>query len=228
MGTKPKARNEDKMNTLKLIAVLGLGALVSACGNVPDIASRNAPFETTGVALIAPSAQTQLPQSMRVSAISVRVPRNLKVSEANVYYPRADIVWRGDPIGDRHAQIQSIFETAFASGTKDMAGVADVTLDVEIVRFHSVTEKTRYTVGGVHNMLFRLTVRSAATGEALAPAREIQANLPAFGGRQAIEAERRGQTQKVRVTGYLAQVIRQELAKPTVTDEPRTFAFRAK
>lgn len=215
------------MNTLKLITVLGLGALVSACSNVPDIASRNAPFETTGPVLATPAGQTQLPQSMRVTAINVRVPSNLKVSEANVYYPRADIVWRGDPIGDRHAQIQSIFETAFAQGTRDMAGVADVILDVEVVRFHSVTEKTRYTVGGVHNMVFRLTVRSTATGLALAPARDIQANLPAFGGSHAIEAERRGQTQKVRVTGYLAQVIRQELQKPTVDDAPRKLAFRA-
>ena len=204
------------MKTLKIIAALGLGALVTACGNVPDIASRNAPFETTGTVLAAPAVQAQLPQSMHVTEINVRVPRTLKVSEANVYYPRADLVWRGEPIGDRHAQIQSIFETAFASGTKDMAGAAPVILDVEIVRFHSVTEKTRYTVGGVHNIVFRLIVRSATTGLALAPAREIEANLPAFGGRQAIEAERRGQTQKVRVTGYLAQVIRQELEKPTV------------
>ncbi|MGC1496692.1 MAG: DUF6778 family protein [Sulfitobacter sp.] len=216
------------MKTLKLIAALGLGALVSACGNMPDIASRNAPFEATGLAAAAPYAQTQLPQSMRVTAVHVRVPSNLTVSEANVYYPRADLVWRGEPIGDRHAQIKSIFETAFTHGTKDMAGDADVTLDVEILRFHSVTEKTRYTVGGVHNMEFRLTVRSATTGLALAPARDIEANLPAFGGGQAVEAERRGQTQKVRVTGYLAQVIRQELEKPTVPNADGSQAFAAR
>ncbi|MGJ8615586.1 MAG: DUF6778 family protein [Sulfitobacter sp.] len=216
------------MNTLKMIAVLGLGALVSACGNMPDIASRNAPFETTEPVLAAPATQSQLPQSMHVTEINVLVPRSLKVSEANVFYPRADIVWRGDPIGNRHAQIQSIFETSFATGTKDMKGATAVILDVEIVRFHSVTEKTRFTVGGVHNMEFLLTVRSASTGLALAPARQIEANLPAFGGRQAMEAERRGQTQKVRVTGYLAQVIRQELQKSTVPDGTGTLAFRAK
>jgi len=202
------------MNILKLITLLGLGTLVSACGSVPDIASRNAPFETTSAVLAGPEGQAQLPQAMRVTAINVRVPRTLKVSEANVFYPRADIVWRGDPIGDRHAQIQSIFETAFAQGTSDMTGPVDVILDVEIVRFHSVTEKTRYTVGGVHNMEFRLTAFNAVTGLPLAPTRQIEANLPAFGGAQAIAEERRGQTQKVRVTGYLAQVIRQELQKP--------------
>jgi len=76
-------------------------------------------------------------------------------------------------------------------------------------------------------MEFRLTVRSAATGLALAPARDIEANLPAFGGGQALDAERRGQTQKVRVTGYLAQVIRQELEKSAVPDATGTLAFRA-
>lgn len=216
------------MKTLKLVMALGLGALVSACGTVPDIASRNAPFEVNSTAFAASAVQPQLPQAMRVTKINVSVPRTLQVSEANSYYPRADIVWRGDPIGDRYVQIQSIFENAFAQGTKDMAGATDVTLDVEIVRFHSVSEKTRYTVGGVHNMEFRLTVRSAASGLALAPARNIEANLPAFGGRQAIEAERRGQTQKVRVTGYLAQVIRKELENPSVPNEPGVFAFRAK
>ena len=209
------------MKTLKVIAALGLGALVSACGSVPDIASRNAPFEVAPQrslqqASLAYQSQRELPQSMRVSAINVRVPNTLKVSEANVYYPRADIVWRGEPIGDRHAQIKAIFEEAFLNGTRDMAGEADVVLDVEIIRFHSVTEKTRYSVGGVHNMEFNLTVRSAATGLALAPTRRVEANLPAFGGNQAIQAEQRGQTQIVRVKGYLAQVVRQELAKPTV------------
>lgn len=216
------------MKTLKLITALGLGILVSACGNTPDIASRNAPFESTSPVLSAPYVQSQLPQSMTVTEINVRVPRNLKVSEANSYYPRADIVWRGDPIGDRYSQIEQIFKTAFASGTQDMAGEANVILDVQITRFHSVTEKTRFSVGGVHNMNFLLTVRSAATGLALAPTREVEANLPAFGGSQAMAAERRGQTQKVRVTGYLAQVIRQELEKPSVAQEQGSIAFLAK
>lgn len=214
------------MKTLKVIAAIGLGALVSACSSVPDIASRNAPFEATpqlAFQQVAPDAQPQmaLPQSLKVSAINVRVPGTLKVSEANVYYPRADIVWRGEPIGNRHAQVQKIFEQAFLNGTRDMQGISDVVLDVEVTRFHSVTEKTRYSVGGVHNMEFNLTVRSAATGLPLAPTRQVEANLPAFGGKQALDADRRGQTQIVRVSGYLAEVIRQELAKPSVATAPK-------
>ncbi len=217
------------MKTVKLIGALGLGALVAACGSMPDVASRNAPFEqvTTGP-LVQPAAlrETQLP-AMHVSAINVTAPRSLKVSEANVYYPRADIVWRGDAMGDRHQQIESIFKTAFAAGTRDMQGATDVVLDVQILRFHSVTEKTRYSVGGVHNMRFRLTVRDAATGATVIPTREVEANLKAFGGSQAIAAERRGETQKVRVTGYLAQVIRDELAKPAADPAPKRLAFLA-
>ncbi|GLT09842.1 hypothetical protein GCM10007928_20740 [Sulfitobacter porphyrae] len=209
------------MKTLKIIAAIGLGALVSACSSVPDLASRNAPFEATPQLAFqqpAPGAggQMVLPQSLQVTAINVRVPESLKVSEANLFYPSADIVWRGEPIGNRHAQVQKIFEQAFLHGTKDMNGTVDVVLDVEVTRFHSVTEKTRYSVGGVHNMEFKLTVRSAETGLPLAPTREVEANLRAFGGKQAIDADRRGQTQKVRVSGYLAQVIRQELARPSV------------
>lgn len=207
------------MNTLKIIAALGLGALVSACSTVPEVASRNASFAqiTPGFSQSAAPVQDVLARDMKVTAINVTVPRSLSVSEANSYYPRADIVWRGDPMGDRHSQIQQIFQTAFAEGTQPLQGKVNVVLDVEIVRFHSVTEKTRYTVGGIHNMEFLLVVRRADTGEVLMAPRQVEANLPAFGGKRAVEEDRLGQTQKVRITGYLSQVIRQELEKQTVT-----------
>ena len=203
------------MKIIKIVAALGLGALVTACSSVPEVASRNASFTqlTPGFSESAEPRQGALAKDMRVSAINVSVPRSLSVSEANSYYPRADIVWRGDPIGDRHSQIQKIFENAFAEGTKPLQGQTDVVLDVEIVRFHSVSEKTRSSVGGVHNMEFNLTVRRADTGAVLQAPRRIEANLPAFGGKRAVEEERKGQTQKVRVTAYLSQVIRQELEK---------------
>ncbi len=112
------------MKTLKLMIALGLGALVSACGAMPDVASRNAPFETIPEQTL--SAQTtdsalQFAQSaqgaIRVSEVNVNIPRTLKVSESNVYYPRGDIVWRGDPIGDRYEQIEAIFQSAAYNGT---------------------------------------------------------------------------------------------------------------
>ena len=209
------------MRTLKLITALGLSVLVAACGSSSDIASRNVPFEVLPQSgQLEASTLAPAPRSLRVEQVNVDVPRSLKVTEANVYYPRGDIVWRADPIGDRHTQVKSIFEVAAFNGTKDMDGVRPVVVDLQVQRFHSLSERTRATIGGVHNMHFRMTVRDARTGAPIAPARDIEANLPAYGGNQAIQAERRGQTQKVRVTGYLAQVIRQQLENPTV-DAPK-------
>ncbi|WP_152466502.1 DUF6778 family protein [Sulfitobacter sp. THAF37] len=215
------------MKTVKVFAAIGLAALVSACGAMPDVASRNVPLEMTPVpgqntaSIAQPQTQITPTRNLRVTRIDVRVPDSLSVSEANHYYPVADIVWRGDPLGDRHAQVQHIFEAALANGTRDLSGETDAVLDVEVTRFHSVTEKTRYSVGGVHNMEFKLTVLSAETGLPLGPTRVVETNLKAYGGKKAIEAESRGQTQKVRVTGHLAQVIRQELARPADAEAPK-------
>ncbi|MGC1506159.1 MAG: DUF6778 family protein [Sulfitobacter sp.] len=206
----------------KIAVAMVLGTSLAACSNIPDITSRNAPFEPVSGAATPVAASVsqarQMPPSTKqlpvsITAINVNVPRTLTASEANRYYPKADIVWRGDPIGDRHVQIAQIIDTAFHTGTADMSGPTGVVLDVEVVRFHSVTEKARYSVGGVHNIVFKLTVRRATTGEALGQTRLIKADLPALGGSAAIEADRNGQTQKVRVSDFLAQTIRQELAR---------------
>ncbi len=149
-----------------------------------------------------------------VNEITVRVPRTLKVSERNVYLPRADIVWRGDPIGDRYAQVQKIFETALRRGVADLKGPIRVDLDVQVRRFHALTEKARYTIGGVHAITFDLAIKDPETGELLVPVRRIRADLEAFGGQQAILADARGETQKVRITNHLAEVIRAELSNP--------------
>lgn len=215
------------MKTLRLITALGLGGLMAACGAAPDITSRNAPFEAaqleTGQPKLAfqqegtaPTPAAALPQALNVADITIRVPQTLTVSEANGYYPRADIVWRGDNLGNRHQQVKAIFENAFAEGTRGMNSGKPVTLDVQLVRFHSLTERARERVGGVHNMEFFLTVYDAETGTALIPPRRVEANLPALGGVAAIEAVQRGQTQKVRVSTYLSMVIQQELRKRPV------------
>ena len=216
------------MKFLKLISALGLGALVSACGST-NIASRNAPFEAV------PTTQTQaatqqsnfaasqsgglsVPQQILnqidVVGINVLVPQTLRVSEANRYYPSGDIVWREDPIGNRHAQVKAIFAAALENGTAAMQGPVPVVLDVRVERFHALTEKARYTVGGVHSIRFSLVIRDAQTGAAMGEPRVVKADLDAFGGQQAILAEARGQTQKVRISAHLAEVIRQELSRP--------------
>jgi hypothetical protein len=151
---------------------------------------------------------------VHVTAVRVQVPRSLEVSEANRYLPRGDIVWRGDPIGDRYAQVEAIFQDAMERGTAQIDGPVPVVLNIRLVRFHALTEKARYTVGGVHNIIFDLALSDPATGELVTPVRRVQADLDGFGGQQALRAEAAGQTQKVRITAHLAEVIRQELTRP--------------
>jgi|TARA_B110000879_G_scaffold211195_1_gene303156 hypothetical protein len=198
-------RLEDNMKTLKLIIMLGLGSLVSACATV-DTASRNAHFEPQQ-----PEYASTLP-SVRVGEINVLVPQSLKVSERNSYYPGGDIVWRSDAIGNRHQQVKAIFDTALAQGTAPMDGLLPIRLDIRVERFHALTEKARYTTGGVHSVTFAMQIRDLATGAAIGKARLVKADLDGFGGRQALRAEARGLTQKIRITNHLAEVIRQELA----------------
>lgn len=206
------------MKPMKLIAALSFAALIAGCATT-DTASRNAPFDTpkasaasTAQAVDGQSIFEATAPSWNVQRVNVTVPETLVVSEANSYYPSGDIVWRGDPAGDRHAQVKAIFETAMARGTSDMNAGQPVILDVQVLRFHALTEKTRYTIGGIHSISFGVTLRDANSGALLGESRVVKADLRGFGGQQAIDAERAGLTQKVRITDHLAKVIEAELA----------------
>ncbi len=195
------------MMMIRLIAGLCLALGLSACGDA-GLATRNAPLPTLGMGVDAPQAVTR---NYRVTGMAFQAPSTIKISEGGGYYPFSDVVWRGDPKGDRIAQIAAIFQTAVDRGTADMTGARPVTLDIGLLRFHGVTERTRFSVGGVYNVVFMLTVRDAASGAVIEPARKIVANLSAPGGTAAIMAEQAGQTEKVRVTDYLTYVLRDEL-----------------
>ncbi|MGB7241925.1 MAG: DUF6778 family protein [Sulfitobacter sp.] len=188
---------------LKLITALALGLLLTGCGIGGGGASR---AEKNQPAVAYPP--------LRVVEINVTVPRSLEVSEANRYYPGGDIVWREDPYGDRHAQVQAIVQDAMETGTAGMTGASAVTLDVEVLRFHALTQKARFTTGGVHSLTLAYVVRNAKTGEPLAPRRVFSSDLKAFGGEEAIAAMQRGETQKVRITAHMARAIREELTVP--------------
>lgn len=208
------------MTVKKAILILGLALSVSAC-SVLDLPTRNTPFEavsedysdTEATPEVAVSTVDQVPP-VRVNKVSVVVPTSLAVSEANSYLPKGDIVWREDPIGDRHKQVQKIVETAMKQGVADLKGRVPVDIEVEVLKFHALTEKARYTTGGVHGLSFRLSIKDAKTGELVVPVRDVRADLKAFGGTQALVAQAAGQTQKVRITNHLAEVIYLELTDP--------------
>ncbi|WP_104019319.1 DUF6778 family protein [Roseovarius nitratireducens] len=191
------------MYLVRLIAALMLGLGLSACASV-ETATRNAPLDAPA---LRPAAV-----SLDVQEVRVRVPRSLRVSEANRYLPGGDIVWREDPPGDRHAQVAAILEQGLERGVAALpVGVVPVVLDVELTKFHALSEKARYTFGGVHAIQFTYTLRDPETGVALTEPKFVKADFKALGGQKAIAAERRGITQKVRITGQLANVILAEL-----------------
>lgn len=191
--------------TTGIALIMGL----TACGSAGTVA-RYAPLTTDVVT----SETVSIPRDYNVVDIRVNVPETLEVSEANRYLPVADIVWRGDPYGNRYEQIEAIFETGMTRGAAQLTGSRDVIVDIEVIKFHSLTEKTRYSFGGVHNIKFSMTVRDAETGVVIEEPHIVSANLDGFGGKQAIEADRIGQTQKVRITDHLSRVIVQELSTP--------------
>ncbi len=211
------------MNVIRLLAALSVVAFVSACAGQNDTArlqhvDPQIP-DVDVVSFVDPSELDAIAQEvarpvtlpLRVDAMTIVVPRTLQVSEANRYLPAGDIVWREDPPGDRRDQVRAIFETAFATGTQAMTEGTPVSLYVQVMRFHALTEKARYSVGGVHSIKFGLAVRDLETGRLVGTPRIVEADLNAFGGRAALAAERRGQTQKARITAHLAQVIQDEL-----------------
>jgi hypothetical protein len=197
------------MTVFRTAFALMLALGLSACGSY-DLSTRNASPEEA----LKTADAVQTLASINVVEARITVPRSLRVSEANSYYPSGDIVWRGDAYGDRHAQIEAILNDSMAIARNGHAGRTPAVVEITLKRFHSLTEKTRYSVGGVHSIRFDLTLRDPKTGAALAPTREIRADLKEYGGDRAMEAERQGLTQKLRVTRHLANVFRSELEHP--------------
>lgn len=207
-------------NPYALAAVLAL----SACAG-GEVSSRSAatPVPLTDAAQPAPTMILARPL-YDVRAVNVTVPRTLKVSEANMFFPIADIVWRGDPRGDRYAQVQALVTAALAEGTATMHSGPAVTVDVEMRRFHSLTEKAKFTTGGVHSIRFLLTVKDAATGEVIDGPRLVNADFEAWGGQRALEAAAQGVTDKVSITRHLKSVILRELSTPVTMPVPALVA----
>ena len=203
------------MKAIRILAGLALAFGLSACVS-SDPASRMAVSPANDLSIGAKdqaAAQLRVPQ-FTVAEVRVTVPRALKVSEANLYYPIADIVWRGEAPGDRHQQVQAIFDEALATGTAGMQKGPAVIVEAVVTRFHSLTEKTRYTIGGTHSLRYDLTLRDAATGQIIDGPRRVVADVKGAGGQRAIEEEQAGRTQRVVIVEALAASIRREMSVP--------------
>ncbi len=214
---------------IRMITPVFLALALSACAPQPETTRGSMSMPSQLPTLDASSAlgaETVMQSQYDVQQVIVSVPRKLQVSEANTFLPAADIVWRGDVLGDRHQQVQAIVQDAMMRGTASMHRGPKVVVEVEITRFHALTEKTRFTVGGTHSMHFLLTVRDAETGAILAPTRLVNADVKASGGAKAMAEDAAGRTQKVVVTERLAQVIRRELSVPVQNLAPDMLVSR--
>jgi hypothetical protein len=154
-----------------------------------------------------PAAQSA---AWRLSGVEVTAPRTLVVSEAEVFIPKADIVWREDPsTGNRYEQVERIMETAIAEGARGLKGSRPVTIQATMTRFHAMTFKAETQApGGVHDVEFNLQVRDARTGEVLFGPEHVEASFPAMTGAQMARARVAGQSQKSQITAHVARTIR--------------------
>ena len=191
----------------KIYASLAMLVLLAACSGGLD----------NGLNILAvpqgdprPVDVTALPP-MRVTSWQVSVPETLSVSEANGIKPVADIVWRGDRFGDRHAQVSDIVNDGLARAARRINGNLPVVLIVDVERFHAVTERTRYAYSGKHEIRFGLQINNADTGAIIVPRYLDDITFRAYGGYEALDAERRGITQKSRILDQIEQRVYQEL-----------------
>lgn len=162
-----------------------------------------------------------------VDGVDITVPASLVVSEANLFFPNADIVWRADPLGDRYAQVKSVLEEGFAAGVAAMDSGPKAVVAIRLERFHALTEKARFSVGGVHDIVVVMMVKDASTGEVLEGPRRVEVAIRASGGDKAIAEDAAGNTQRVVIVAGLAEAIRRHLALvPVGIETKRKGLFR--
>lgn len=165
--------------------------------------------------------------SLNLTSWEVVVPRSLTTSEANLIKPRVNLLWQEEAPGDRYAQVKTIIEEGVSRAAKRLKGTRDVTVQLVVRRFHAQTPKVRYTFGGEHELEFDLTIIDAKTGAALVPSYFVDATFPAFGGEQAVAADRAGITQRMRIIDQIEVRLVQELTGapraniPDVVGTPR-------
>ncbi len=152
-----------------------------------------------------------LTYNWRVVDVQAVAPRTLTTTVANTQMPDVDIIWRGDGPGDVYAQVEKIIEEAMARAvtrfTPSIKGSRPVVIHAEVVQFHSLTERARSNIGGIHNTDLILTVLDANTGELLAGPAAIEADVKAYGGAAADRAVAMGQTMRVRIIQRVSDVI---------------------
>ena len=102
-------------------------------------------------------------------------------------------------------------EQAIFTGAAQVSGNTDVIMSVRVNQFHAITQKARDVVGGRHNVQFDYVLLDAVTGQPVSEVNSINLKFKALGGRKALVAEMRGDTQKVRITRHVAAAVYEQL-----------------
>ena len=187
------------------IAILGAAVLALSACVAPRVAQTD--FQSG-------SGQSQETVSnWALAGVTVTVPEEMIVTnEPDRRYPPAEhLVWYGDPPGDRKAQVSQLMAEAAQAGALDaLNGSTPVNLRLTIDQFHAMTPKARATSLqlGVHEIQFDIEVVDANSGAVVASEENINADLRAFSGDEAIRAEQIGQGQKIRIQSRVAEVVR--------------------
>lgn len=147
-------------------------------------------------------------KNWRVTSVDVTAPATLTTSEQNTYTPDFDVVWHGEPVGDRRAQAAAIVKAGIERGASVVRGSQPVRISATLQQFHALTPITRQQarMSGVHDIKYTVQVFDARSGAALTQPQLIRADLPALVGQQGDEADAKGFTQKVQITQHITAV----------------------
>jgi hypothetical protein len=143
----------------------------------------------------------------RVTGVRTVVPEKLTVSEDNVFAPNADIVWHGEPSGDRKAQVAAILTEGVGNGAAPLRGKRKVVLYVEVSRFHGVTPiSLNRAPSAVHDIAYRIWVLDQRSGRTIVGPVRIDADLLAYTQTTAVLSHLDGRSERARIVEHVASV----------------------
>jgi hypothetical protein len=141
-----------------------------------------------------------------VRAVDTVVPDSLRLNESNTLAPEADIVWHGEPAGDRRAQVAAIVTEGVTRGAAPLNGSRPVGIRIELQRFHGVTPvAVERSPSAVHSIAYRVWVFDTRDGTTILGPMPIRADLLANTRANAITATT-GRSERARIVDHIAAV----------------------
>lgn len=190
------------------VAAVCILALTACSGSKTSV--HNLPMPDGAVASPFPKSGIS-EQVYHVANLRIDVPEDLVVSEANQLIPHADIVWRGEPFGDRHAQVRALFEESFAAMDHQIGEAVDVS--IKVTRFHGLTEKARFLTGGNYAIYFEIALTDPASGKLVRAPQLVKIDEWVKGGNQPVLDEEEGVTERTRVIGFIKDELQKLLGQ---------------